>query len=426
MPFFEKTVLPSGLRVVSETIPHVRSASVGVWVGAGSCWEENDNLGISHLIEHLLFKGTTRRSARAIAQAIDGRGGSLNAFTSKEHTCYYARVLDDHCETAVDVLADMLQHSLLRDEDVAKEKGVIVEEIKMYEDVPDDLVHDLVAVAMWEEHPLGRPIVGTAQTVQAISRQQIGEYLCSHYTPDNMVVAAAGNVSHEAVVEAVSRHMLDLGGCRNGRAPASPLFPTRRKALIRHKDTEQVHMVLGFPGLPQDHDDIWALHLANTILGGGPSSRLFQEIREERGLAYSVYSFQSSYNNTGSFGVYAGVSSEAFAEVMDLVQTLLEHAAHTGFNTAEVEEAKDQVKGQIMLSLESTSGRMSRLGRGELAMGQVLSPDEVAARISAVSPEAVGAICRRLLSQPAVLAAVGPLPDVDLGVFGFPEVQEYA
>ena len=175
MPFFEKTVLPSGLRVVSETIPHVRSASVGVWVGAGSCWEENDNLGISHLIEHLLFKGTTRRSARAIAQAIDGRGGSLNAFTSKEHTCYYARVLDDHCETAVDVLADMLQHSLLRDEDVAKEKGVIVEEIKMYEDVPDDLVHDLVAVAMWEEHPLGRPIVGTAQTVQAISRQKIGE-----------------------------------------------------------------------------------------------------------------------------------------------------------------------------------------------------------------------------------------------------------
>lgn len=428
MSFYDKTLLPGGLKVVTETIPHVRSASVGVWVAAGSCWESPVNMGISHFIEHLVFKGTARRNARQIAREIDGRGGNLNAFTSKEHTCFYAKVLDEHLPIAVDVLADMLQHSLFDPAEIAKEKGVVIEEIKMYEDVPDDLVHDLFATALWSGHALGRPIVGTEAAVQGFIRDEILGYMHDHYVPGHVVVAAAGNLQHEAFVESVARQFGPLFARPRSTVrgwPPGPAETNNSRALLRVKETEQAHMVVGMKGLHQDHDDLYALHLLNTVLGGSTSSRLFQEIREERGLAYSVYSYQSSFRDTGNFAVYAGVSPTVMEQVLDLILRDLRQAGREGITAEELAEAKEQVKGQIMLGLESTSGRMNRLGRGELSLGRVLSPDEITARIDAVTQDAVHELAHKLLlNEPVVLSVVGPgLDKVGWKSFGFGEVQ---
>jgi predicted Zn-dependent peptidase len=424
--FYQKSTLPGGLRVVTEEIPHVRSASVGVWVGAGSNWEHPVNMGVSHFIEHMLFKGTERRSARQIAREIDGRGGNLNAFTAKEHTCYYAKVLDEHLPIALDVLADMVQHSVFDPGEIEKEKGVIIEEIKMYEDVPDDLVHDLFATAMWSDHALGRPIVGTDETVQSFTREQLLGYLQEHYTPENIVVAAAGNIRHEQVAELAAQAFARLSGRPQGARtwPESPADLQRSRALLRVKETEQAHLVLGVKGLHQDHEELYALHLLNTVLGGGASSRLFQEIREERGLAYSVYSYQSSFKDTGNFAVYAGISPAVVEQVLDLILRGFREAGRHGLSAEELSEAKEQLKGQIMLGLESTTGRMSRLGRGELTFGHVHTPDEIIQRIDSVTGEQVEELAERLLlNEPLVLSAVGPIPDsVSLLDFGFDEV----
>lgn len=425
MTFFRKTTLESGLRVITEEIPHVRSASLGVWVRAGSLWETPADAGISHFIEHMLFKGTPTRTARQIAQAIDGRGGSLNAFTAKEQTCYYAKVLDEHLPIALDVLSDMVLHSSHDPVDIEKEKGVILEEIKMYEDVPDDVVHDLFTSVMWGDHALGRPIVGTADTVQSFSRESLLGYFAGHYTPGEVVVAAAGNLSHDQVVEQVGRAFAEWNGPAADRAwPAPPAEPERGRALIRVKDTEQAHLVLGVKGLHQDHDQIYALHLINTVFGGGSSSRLFQEIREDRGLAYSVYSYQTSFRDTGNFAVYAGVSPQVLPDVLELILNAFDDLGRRGLTAEELAEAKEQLKGNIMLSLESTSGRMTRLGRGELMLGRVLSPDEIIRRIDAVTHEQVLELCQRLcLKEPKVLSAVGPVEEnLDLKSFGFEEV----
>lgn len=426
MTFYQKTVLPGGLRVVTEEIPHVRSASVGVWVGAGSCWEDEVNQGVSHYIEHMLFKGTPTRNARQIAQAIDGRGGNLNAFTSKEHTCYYAKVLDEHFEIAVDVLSDMVLRSLFDPAEMAKEKGVIVEEIKMYEDAPDDVVHDLFAQALWRGHPLGRPVIGTAATVQSLERDDVLAYMRSHYTPDNTVVAVAGNVSHERAVQTVARAFAELVGARSESLhfPAPAEAPEAPRAVIRTKETEQVHLVLGMRGLHQDHEDVYALQLMNTALGGGASSRLFQQIREERGLAYSVYSYPWNMRNSGAFGVYAGTSQSSMLEVLETVGAELRQVGEQGITAEELQEAKDQLKGNIMLSLESTSGRMTRLGRGELSRGKVLSPDDIIARIDQVTLEQVQRVAAWLfLEPPRILSIVGPVKgEIDLTPYGFESV----
>jgi predicted Zn-dependent peptidase len=424
--FYKKSILPGGLRVVTEEIPHVRSVSVGIWVGAGSCWEEETSQGVSHFIEHLLFKGTQSRTARQIAQAVEGLGGHLNAFTSKEHTCYYARVLDDHFPIAVDVLADMLAHSLFDPIEIAKERGVIVEEIRMYEDVPDDVVHDLFAHALWKGHPFGRPVVGSEATVSGLSREDLLRFMGEHYTPDNMVIAVAGNVSHDAVLEAIAEKFAPITGNRSPGLvfPEPPPEPVGPVAVVRRKETEQVHFVLGMRGLHQDHRDVYALQVLNAILGGGASSRLFQEIREARGLAYSVYSYPWMMRNSGAFGIYAGVSPANMEQVLSLVQAELVRMGTDGVTEEELLEAKEQLKGQIMLSLESTSNRMNRLGRGELARGEVHSPDEIIGRVDRVTLEQVRELAQwQFLGPPRILSVVGPVPDsLNLSPAGFETV----
>lgn len=425
MTFYRKTELPNGLRVITEAIPHVRSASVGVWVGAGSIHESSARMGVSHFIEHMLFKGTEARSAKQIAQAIEGRGGSMNAFTAKEETCFYAKVLDDHLPIAIDVLADMLRNSLFDPADLEKERGVILEEIKMYQDVPDDLVHDLFASAVWSDHALGYPIVGTLESVQGLTRAEIRSYMDQRYQPGNIVLAAAGNLDHDRVVEMAQAAFGSMvSGPRASDSPA-PGGVERPLAVIRSKKTEQTHLVLGSRALALEDEQTYALYLLNAILGGTTTSRLFQQIREERGLAYSVYSYHNSFRSTGSFAVYAGVSPTMVDPVLDLILSIAGEVGRNGVTAEELNEAKEQLKGQIMLGLESTSSRMTRLGRGELILGRVLDPDEIIRRIDAVTQDEVAALGERLLlKETRLLAAVGPIgPEMDLSTYGFGEVR---
>lgn len=420
MTFYRKETLESGLRILTEEIPYVRSVSVGVWVSSGSRFERPELNGVSHFIEHLLFKGTKNRSAKAIAETIDGLGGQLNAFTSKEHTCYFVKVLDEHFSVALDVLADMLQNSLLQPTDIDKERGVIVEEIKMYEDVPDDLVHDLFAQTVWATHPLGKAIVGTAEVISGLHRNHIADYLSSHYTADRIVIAAAGNIRHQEAVETIVQAFSGLRGTAGERYGLEA--PRMDRGInIRRKDIEQVHLCIGGKGVPQDHDDAYPLHVLSTILGGGSSSRLFQEIREERGLAYSVFSYQSSFRDAGLFTVYAGMSPAYLGQVIELILAEMSRIVESGVTEEEVIRAKEQMKGQLVLSLESTSNRMSRLGRSELSLGKILSPDQVIEKIDGVSRDGVHRLARELLVPGTLsLSAVGPVaPEFNPGVYGF-------
>ncbi len=414
--FYHHETLPNGIRVLVEDISYVRSVTVGIWVAAGSRFEEARQVGITHLIEHLLFKGTERRTAREIAESMDAIGGQLNAFTSKEHTCYYARVLDQHLQEALDLLSDMLLNSRFDAEDLNREKGVVLEEIKMYEDAPDELVHDLFAGAIWTNHPLGRNIVGTAPIVSSLERRDILEYFRQHYVPANVVVSIAGNVREGTAVDLVSRYLGEMRAVADQRPAEWGVPPQARSGLnIRDKDIEQVHLCLGTMGVPQDHDDMYPLYVLNNCLGGGPSSRLFQEIRESRGLAYSVYSYLSSYRDAGLFAIYAGTSPDNSAQVVELTLNEIRRLKREGLTREELHRAKEQMKGQLMLSLESTSNRMTRLGRSELTLGKVYSPDEVIEKVEAVTMEDTVSLAERLLDGTLTLAAVGP-PQKDTGL----------
>jgi predicted Zn-dependent peptidase len=405
--------------------------SLGIWVGVGSRDESVALAGASHYLEHLLFKGTPRRSALEISTEIEAVGGDINAFTTKEYTCYYARVLDEDLALAADVLTDVVSSALLLEEDVESERGVILEEIAMTEDDPGDLVHEEFSLALWGDTPLGRPIAGTADSVRALTREQITEHYRRHYTGPNLVVAAAGNLRHEQVVELV-RHGFERAAADSSHisldaslsphssraeldAAAGPAPLTLAPAVrLLGKRTEQAHLVLGTPGVRRLDDRRWALGVLAAVLGGGMSSRLFQEIREKRGLAYSVYSFATQFTDSGSFGVYAGCQPKKLREVLALCRAEVERAAADGMSEQELALGIGQLRGGTVLGLEDTGSRMSRIGKSELVYGQHLSVDAVLDRIGAVTLDEVQNVADGLLATAApATAVVGPYENVE-------------
>ena len=409
-----RTEYGSGLRVVTERMPGVRSVSLGFWVLAGSRDEAHRISGSSHFLEHLLFKGTKKRTAEEIAQNFDAVGGDINAFTAKEYTCYYARVLDRDLEMALDHLADMVQHSVIRAADLDAERQVILEEINMHEDSPEDVVHDLFTQTLWPEHPLGRPILGTVETIHAATRASVARFYRSHYVPGNLVVAAAGNLRHEDLVAMLRRRMqtgreLKPGGASgwNLRAAKHSPDPSGR-SLVKRRKTEQANICLGTNGLTRSDPERFAFLVVNTALGGGMSSRLFQEIREKRGLAYSVYSYHAQYTEAGLFTCYAGCTPGRAQEVIGLLRRELANMRDGGLTLEEFERAKGHVKGSMVLSLEDPGGRMSRLGKSEISHGEILSVDQSLKRIQSVTLQDARAVAERVLSQPMTLTVLGP------------------
>jgi predicted Zn-dependent peptidase len=405
----------SGLRVVTERMPGVRSVSIGFWVLAGSRDERPAISGHCHFLEHLLFKGTTSRSALDIAEAFDAVGGDVNAFTAKEYTCYYARVLDRDLEMAVDHLTDMLQHSTLGSSDLEAERDVILSEIDMHEDSPEDVVHDLFTTTLWPGHPLGRPILGTRERIRAATRGSVRGFYRRHYVPAHLVVAVAGNVRHDVLVRML-RQRMEVGRERHGRgdaawrlraAPRAP-GPSGRH-LVQRKKTEQAHVVLGTNGLARTDPDRFAFLIINTALGGGMSSRLFQEIREKRGLAYTAYSYHAQYAETGLFSAYCGTTAPKAKTVVGLIREQLESVRDGGLTEDEFERAKAHVKGSTVLSLEDTGGRMSRLGKSEIANGEILTVEETLRRVGRVTLADTRRVAERVLSQPMTLTVLGPV-----------------
>jgi predicted Zn-dependent peptidase len=413
-----RTVLPGGLRVITEAMPTVRSVSFGVWVGVGSRDETPALAGSSHYLEHLLFKGTKRRDALEISAALDAVGGEMNAFTAKEYTCFYARVLDSDLPIAVDVIADMMTSSLVRSGDVESERGVILEEIAMHEDDPGDVVHDAFAEALFGDSPLGRPVLGTVESVKALSRTAINGYYRRRYKPENMVVAVAGNLDHAKVVRLVSKAFGEVLSSSDavpsrprigGRPPAS----NQGVSSVLRRPTEQAHLVLGMPALARVDDRRFALGVLNGALGGGMSSRLFQEVREKRGLAYSVYSYAAHHAETGMFGVYAGCQPARVREVLDICREQLASVAYSGITAEELVRGKGQMAGSLVLGLEDTGSRMSRLGKSELVYDELLTVDEVLARIDAVTLDDVRTVASEILTAKPNLAVIGPFDDGD-------------
>jgi predicted Zn-dependent peptidase len=400
----DKYHLHNGLRVLVEPIPTCRSVSFGIWVKTGSRNETPEINGISHFVEHMLFKGTTRLTAKDIADKFDGIGGNVNAFTAKEYTCYYAKVLDQHLPLAVEVLADMYFNSTLDDGELAKEKNVILEEISMYEDTPDDTVHDLASRAAFGDHPLGFSILGTADRLTPMTSQDLRDYMAQRYRADNTVISIAGNVGPE-VLELIERHFghFAVRGTDAGLAP--PIF--RSGSLFHRKKTEQNHLCLTFPGCSNADPDLYAMILLNNAIGGGMSSRLFQEIRETRGLAYSVYSYHTAYSDSGVFTVYTGTAPKQTMDVYNLTMELLQEIADKGMTEEELARGKEQLKGNLILSLESTSSRMNRQGKNELMLGKHYTLDEMIERIERVTLNDVGKMMDRIMSSPCAIALVG-------------------
>lgn len=406
-----RTTLPGGLRVVTEYLPAVRSASVGVWVGVGSRDEGATVAGAAHFLEHLLFKSTSTRTAVDIAQAVDAVGGELNAFTAKEHTCYYAHVLDSDVELAVDLVADVVLNGRCAADDVELERGVVLEEIAMRDDDPEDALADMFLKALFDDHPVGRPVIGSVRSVSAMTRAQLHSFHLRRYTPERMVVAAAGNVDHGEVVALVRKHF----GSRlvRGRLPVAPRKGAGRVSgrpglMLGNRDAEQTHVSLGVrtPGRGWEHR--WALSVLHTALGGGLSSRLFQEVRESRGLAYSVYSALDIFADSGAFSVYTACLPERFADVIRVTTEVLESVARDGISEAECRIAKGSLCGGLVLGLEDSSSRMCRLGRSELDYGAHRSIEYTLQQIEQVTVEEVNTVARRLLSKCYGAAVLGP------------------
>jgi predicted Zn-dependent peptidase len=416
-PDVARTVLPGGLRVITESLPAVRSAAFGIWAGVGSRDETAGHIGATHYLEHLLFKGTKRRTALDISAAMDAVGGELNAFTAKEYTCYYARVLDEDLPLAIDVLSDMVTSSLIEPKEVDAERGVILEEIAMNDDDPTDTVHEAFAAQLFGDTPLGRPILGSVESINGITREQIAEHYAAKYTPDHLVVAASGRVDHDEVVELTRAA---FGPVLTGDAtPVPPRLnggdqdwgkPGTGVRLVT-RTIEQANLVLGCEGLARTDERKYALGVLNAALGGGMSSRLFQEVREKRGLAYSVYSFSSQHADTGIWGVYVGCLPAKADEVLAICRDEIAKVIDGGLTDAELTRGKGQLRGSIVLGLEDPSSRMSRLGKAELVYPDLEPVDEILAAIEAVSHDEIRAVAADVLARPKALAVVGPFDD---------------
>jgi predicted Zn-dependent peptidase len=409
-----RTVLPGGLRVITESLPAVRSASFGIWASVGSRDEDVEHAGATHYLEHLLFKGTRRRSALEISAEIDAVGGELNAFTAKEYTCYYARVLDADLPLAIDVLSDMVTGSLLAAPDVDAERAVILEEIAMTDDDPSDTVHEAFGLQVFGDTPLGRPILGSAGSIAAITREQIAEHYAARYTPENLVIAAAGRIDHDEVVELTRKCFAEV--VDESATPAPPrLTGSARSAgtgvRLVSRPIEQANLVLGCVGLARTDERRFALGVLNAALGGGMSSRLFQEIREKRSLAYSVYSFTSQHADTGLWGIYVGCTPAKAGDVLAICFDQVANVCEHGITDAELDRGKGQLRGSIVLGLEDPASRMTRLGKAELVYPRLEPVDEILARIDAVTPDDVRDLARTILTQPKALAVVGPYDD---------------
>jgi len=414
---FTRTILPSGAVIVTEAMSEVRSVSIGLWFDVGSRDEPEEIAGTSHFLEHLLFKGTPSRSAKDIADAFDAVGGDVNAFTGKEYTCYYARVLDDDLGMAFDVLSEMVTSSSLDSQELESERNVILEEIAMHEDAPDELVHDLFYRAMWDGHPLGRPVLGFNETVGAVSRDQLEGYWRERYSAPNLVVAAAGNLDHDRIVELVAdRFSEGVDGRKTLRAGIAPR--PIRGVNVHRRPTEQAHIVMGTQGLHRSHEDRYVLAALDTVLGGGMSSRLFQEVREKRGLAYAVYSYSSMFADTGTFAVYAGTTPQNAHTVMDIITTELASVAANGITPQELERAKGHLRGALVLSSEDPGSRMNRLGRQQLALGEIMSLDELIARFEALEIEDLKRVAEEILGAGSPhITVVGPFDEDAFGSY---------
>ncbi len=406
------TTLPSGVRVVTEGMPSVRSVALGFFVGTGSAMEAVPVAGWSHLLEHMIFRGTEHYASEEIDEIFDAMGAELNAGTGKESTSVYSRVLDVHLERAFDVIGEMVGRPRLTAEDLANEREIVLEEIAMYEDDPHDLVHDLLGEAVFGDHPLGRPVIGTRASVGATRADALREFHTGRYVPGDIVVAAAGSVDHDALVALAER--LPLAGAPGSHGPAAPDPPSvqapRRRFLA--KDTEQYHVALGAPGIARDDERRHALRVLDTILGGTSSSRLFQEVREKRGLAYAVYSFTAQHAGTGQVGIYVGTRPDNVGLATRVIAAELERLRQDGVAVRDLDRARDNAKGRAVLALESTSARMNRLGSSVLAGLPLLSLDEIVERIDAVTADEVDALLRELFA-PQRLSAAGIGPDED-------------
>ncbi|GDX25218.1 putative zinc protease [Actinomycetes bacterium] len=409
-----RTVLASGLRIVTEEIPTVRSAAFGIWVNVGSRDESLKVAGASHFLEHLLFKGTKRRSALEISSSIEAVGGEMNAFTSKEYTCFYARVIDKDLPLAIDVISDLITSSLGKSSDVEAERKVVLEEISMRDDDPADLVHELFAETFYGDTTLGRSILGTTKSIKSLSRSAVFNYYKKRYLPEDIVVAVAGNIRHQQVVDqiiaALSRdEFLDRTEKKFNLRPSQEFNrkPKRNVGLINRK-TEQAHIVLGMPGVNRDDKRRFAMGVLSAALGGGMSSRLFQEIREKRGLAYSVYSYAQQFAGSGFLALYAGSTPSKAVEVIKIMRGVLEDVASNGLTGEELIKAQGAVSGSLVLGQEDTGSRMSRIGKSELIYGQVLSFDEILREISAVDSAAIAKLASEVLGSAPSLAIVGP------------------
>jgi predicted Zn-dependent peptidase len=405
--FYERTELPNGITVMTESMDSVRSITLGIWFAVGSRDESPAEAGMSHFMEHMMFKGTPTRTAFDISETFDRLGAELNAFTSKEYTAYYSRFVDEHLPTAFEVLADMVVSASLDDESCESEREVVIEEIARMEDTPDDRIHEIFSHALWPDHPIGLPILGSRETVGSFDHARSAEFRSHHYVTGNCVIAVAGNVRHDEVVELAQRFLGALPAGKRSVRPAAHAAGASRLSVLT-KETEQAHICYGVATMNAHHPDRFALAVLDGVLGGGMASRLFQEIREKRGLAYAVYSFSALYQDTGQFAVYAGTRPANVEEVVKLMRLEMERIAEKGVEPDELERVRQAATGHLVLGLESTRMRMQRLGKNEVTGGEILSADEVIQRFEAVTMDDLRRVSAEALTAEKVLAVIGP------------------